>query len=203
LERLGSVNQLAMAQYEEQKDNYKQLSIRQNDLEKEKGSIIRFMEEIERKKRETFMNAFRNINKNFTKFFSKLTGGGEGYLSLKNINDPFASGVDIFAQFPGKASRLIAGTSGGERSVTAVSFIFAVQSLFPASFYIFDEIDAHLDPYNAERVADLLKEQSSNVQLIVFTLRDVVMDRADRLFGMYIQDGLSRIVSTKIVEAIA
>ncbi len=201
LEHLGSVNQLAISQYVEQKDNYKQLSIRQNELEKERRSIVEFMEEIERKKRETFVQAFKNINENFAEFFSKITGGGEGYLSLQNFEDPFAGGIDIFAQFPGKASRLIAGASGGEKSVAAVSFIFAVQSLFPAPFYVFDEIDAHLDPYNAGRLADLLKERSVNSQLIVITLRDVIMDRSDRLFGVYIQDGISRIVSAKIAEA--
>jgi len=88
--------------------------------------------------------------------------------------------------------RLIASASGGEKSVTAVSFIFAIQSLSPAPFYIFDEIDAHLDPSNTERLADVLKEQAAYSQLIIITLRDVVMDRADRLFGVFIQDGVSR-----------
>ena len=202
-ERIGSVNQLAISQYEEQKDNYKQLSIRQNELEKERRSIVEFMDEIERRKRDAFMQAFTSINEHFAKFFSKLTGGGEGYLSLQNAEDPFAGGVDIFVQFPGKASRLIAGASGGEKSVTAVSFIFAVQSLFPAPFYMFDEIDVHLDPYNSERLANLLKEQSAASQLIVLTLRDVIMDRAGRLLGVYIQEGVSRIVSAKIAEAVA
>lgn len=203
LERLGSINQLAIAQYDEQKDNYKQLSIRQNELEKEKRSIIDFMEEIERKKKEAFMQAFNSISENFTKFFSKLTGGGMAYLSLQDSNDPFAGGVDIFAQFPGKTSRLIAGASGGEKSVTAVAFIFTIQTLFPAPFYVFDEVDAHLDPDNAARLADLFKEQSNGTQLIALTLRDVIMDRAERLFGVYIQDGVSRVISTKIMEGVA
>ena len=200
LDHLGSVNQLAILQYQEQKDNYKQLSIRQNELEKEKRAIIEFIEEIERKKRDTFLQAFRSINENFENFFSKLTEGGKGYLSLQNSDDPFTGGIDIFAQFPGKASRLIAGASGGEKSVTAVSFIFSIQDFFQAPFYFLDEIDAHLDPYYAERLANLLKERSTYSQLIVLTLRDVIMDRADKLFGVYIQDGLSRIVSAKIVE---
>lgn len=203
LEHTGSVNQLAIPQYEDQKDNYKQLSIRQNELETEKRSILDFMEEIERRKREAFMQAFKSINENFAKFFSKLNGGGEGYLSLQNSEDPFAGGVDIFAQFPGKATRLIAGASGGEKSITAVAFILAIQNLFPAPFYMFDEIDAHLDPYNSERLADLLKEQSANSQFIVMTLRDVIMDRAERLLGVYVQDGVSRVVSARIAEAAA
>jgi chromosome segregation protein len=85
----------------------------------------------------------------------------------------------------------------------AVAFVFAIQSLSPASFYMFDEVDAHLDPYNAERLADLLKEQSVNSQFIVVTLRDVVIDRAEKLFGVYIQNGLSHVISTRMEEAVA
>jgi chromosome segregation protein len=201
LERLGSVNQLAISQYQEQKDNYKQLSLRQNELEQEKEAILRFIEEIERRKKEAFMSAFTSVNENFRTFFAQLTGGGEGYLQLQNLEDPFTGGIDIFVQFPGKASRLIAGASGGEKSVTAVAFILAIQSLAPAPFYVFDEIDAHLDPYNSERLADLLRKQAKESQFIVMTLRDVMMDRAEKLFGVYIQNGLSQIVSMKIAEA--
>lgn len=202
-EKLGSVNQLAIAQYDEQQANYKQLSVRLNQLESERKSIIDFMEEIERKKRNAFMQAYDKINEDFAKFFSKLTGGGEGYLSLQDKEDLFAAGIDIFVQFPGKISRLIAAASGGEKSITAVSFIFAIQNLSPAPFYMFDEIDAHLDPFNSERLADLLKNQSVTSQFIVVTLRDVIIDRSDRLFGVYIQDGSSKIVSTKLAEVVA
>jgi len=200
LESLGSVNQLAITQYDEQQEKYKQLSVRRNQLEIERKAIIDFMEEIEEKKRNTFMQAFNSINQAFANFFSKLTGGGDAYLKLQDPEDPFAGGIDIFVQFPGKGARLVAGASGGEKSVTAVSFIFAIQSLSPAPFYVLDEIDAHLDPYNTERLADLLKEQAAGSQLVVITLRDVIMERADRLFGVYIQDGISRILSTKIAE---
>ena len=200
---LGSVNQLAITQYSEQQEKYKQLSVRRNQLEAEKKAILDFMDEIEQRKRNAFMQAFNSINQSFTKFFSKLTWTGEAYLKLQNPEDPFAAGIDIFVQFPGKGTRLIAGASGGEKSVTAVAFVFAIQSLSPAPFYIFDEIDAHLDPYNTERLADVLKEQAAYSQLIVITLSDVVMDRGERLFGVYIQDGASRIVSTKIAEATA
>jgi chromosome segregation protein len=203
IEQLGSINQLAISQYDEQQKNFKELSIRRTQLELERGAIINFMEEIENKKKETFMQAFNSINNSFSKLFSKLTGGGDGYLSLQNPEDPFSGGVDIFVRFPGKGSRLIAGASGGEKSIAAVAFIFAIQSLSPAPFYILDEIDAHLDPYNTERLADLLKEQAAFSQFIVITLRDVVMERADRLFGVYIQDGISKIVALKVAEAAA
>lgn len=203
LEKLGSVNQLAIQQYVQYNDNYRQLSIRRNQLEQERRTIIKFMEEIEQKKRSAFMKAYETVNVNFKTFFSKLTNGGEGWLQLQNPEDPFAGGLDIFVSFPGKVARLVSGASGGEKSVAAVSFIFAVQGLSPALFYIFDEIDAHLDPSNAERLADLLREQSTNSQFIVISLRDVVIARAERLFGVYVQAGASYIVSTKFPHGVA
>ncbi|MBS7643135.1 chromosome segregation protein SMC [Candidatus Bathyarchaeota archaeon] len=198
LEKLGSVNLLAITQYEQQVDNYKQYSIKRNQLEEEKRAILKFMEEIEQKKREAFMKAYQEVNKNFQTFFSRITGGGSAWLQLQNEQDPFAGGLDVFVQFPGKAARLISGASGGEKSVAAVSFIFAIQGLSPAPFYIFDEIDAHLDLSNAERLADLLREQSANTQFIVISLRDVIIDRAQRVFGVFLQDGLSSIVSYQL-----
>ena len=173
---------------------------RRNQLEKERKVILDFIEDIERKKKEAFMKAYDQINESFSYFFEKLTGGGRGWLSLENPEAPFTGGLDIFVQFPGKVSRLVAGASGGEKSVVAVAFIFSIQSLSPTSFYIFDEVDAHLDPYNAERLADLLKEQSRKSQFIVITLRDVVIDRAEKLYGVYIQTGFSKIVSTKMMK---
>ncbi len=198
LEKMGFINQLAVEEYEIQKNNYKELSIRRNQLEREKGSILKFIEEIEREKREAFMNSYNQVNFHFKSFFSKLTGGGVGSLEIQNPEDPFSGGLDIFIQFPGRSLRLVSGASGGERSVVAVSFIFAIQSLFPAPFYIFDEIDVHLDPYNTERLADLIVEQSEKSQFLVITLRDVIIKRATRVFGVYNERGASKIVSIKI-----
>lgn len=202
LQRIGPVNQLSIEQYEQQKENYRQLSIRRNELEQERRSIVTFMEEIEKKKKDTFMGTFTSVADNFKTVFSKLTGGGDGLLRLESTEDPFSGGLDIFVQFPGKSSRLVSSTSGGEKSVAAVAFIFAIQSLLPAQFYFFDEIDAHLDPANAERLADLLKQQATNSQMVVITLRDVLVDRASLVYGVYLERGLSRIVSIgSFVEA--
>jgi chromosome segregation protein len=200
LEKIGSINQLALTQYDEQQKKYKQLSLKSNQLEKERKSIIEFMDDIERRKRKAFITAFNNINEAFTTYFFRLTEGGEGYLNLQKPEDPFSGGIDIFVRFPGKTTRLISGSSGGEKSVAAVAFIFSIQQLFPAPFYIFDEIDAHLDPYNSEKLADLLKEQSTNSQFICITLRDVFMDRADKLYGVYVQNGISRVISPRLME---
>jgi len=203
LEKLGSVNQLAVEQYSEYKDNYKQLSVRRNQLEEERRAIVKFMQEIEEKKRSAFMKAYEQVNESFKTLFSKLTGGGTGWLQLQNPEDIFSGGLDIFVQFPGKAARLVSGTSGGEKSVAAVGFLFSIQSISPAPFYIFDEIDAHLDQSNAGRLADLLREQSAKSQFIVISLRDVVVDRAERLFGVFLQGGISNVVSVKLPEVVA
>jgi len=203
LERLGSVNQLAIQQYDGLKENYKQFSVRRNQLEEEKKSILLFIEELERKKRETFMAAYGEINSNFKSLFTKLTGGGDSWLQLQNPDDPLVGGIDVFVQFPGKSPRLVAGASGGEKSVVAVSFILAIQNLSSVPFYIFDEIDVHLDLYNAERLADLLVEQSRESQFIVITLRDVVLSRSEKIFGVYNQEGVSKVVSLDLKEALA
>jgi chromosome segregation protein len=201
MDRLSSVNQLAVEQYREQQSRYKRLSVKRHQLAAERRSILDFIDEIEQTKRSAFTQSLHSINENFQTFFEKLTGGGRGRLSLQNPDRPFEGGVDLYLQFPGKASRMIAGASGGEKSVAAVSFIFAIQRESPAPFYIFDEIDAHLDPHNAERLADLTKEQSRDSQFVVITLRDVLMDRADRILGVYVQNSLSRIASFKVAEA--
>jgi chromosome segregation protein len=158
---------------------------------------------LERKKRETFMAAYGEINSNFKSLFTKLTGGGDSWLQLQNPDDPLVGGIDVFVQFPGKSPRLVAGASGGEKSVVAVSFILAIQNLSSVPFYIFDEIDVHLDLYNAERLADLLVEQSRESQFIVITLRDVVLSRSEKIFGVYNQEGVSKVVSLDLKEALA
>lgn len=195
LTQLGSINQLAITQYTEQKDNYKQLSIRLSQLEQEKLSILRFMEEIERDKRRVFLDIYNKVNDQFSFFFSKLTGGGKGWLQLQNLEEPFAAGVDLFAEFPGKASRLISSASGGEKSVAALSFLFAISQLQPAPFYLLDEVDAHLDPVHVERLADLVKDFAKDRQFIVVSLKETILDRADRVYGVFAQDGASRVVS--------
>ncbi|UCD72952.1 MAG: chromosome segregation protein SMC [Candidatus Bathyarchaeota archaeon] len=202
LATLGSVNLLAIDQYSQQVDAYKQLSIRRNEVETEKISILDFMDEIEQRKRNAFMDAYSKIDTGFRFFFSKLTGGGNGWLELENNEDPFAGGLDIYVEFPGKSARLVSGASGGEKSVSAVAFMFAVQDLSPAPFYVFDEVDAHLDIHNAERLADMLLENSSGTQFIVISLRDVVVDRAQKLFGVYAQDGVSKVVSIELTKTV-
>jgi len=195
LQEIGAVNELAVSHYEEQKDNYKQLSIRINQLEEEKRSILRFMEELEQKKRQTFMSVFERLNQNFNEVFSKITDGGNGRLVLENPEEIFSGGVDMQLAFLGKAELSIGSASGGEKSVATVCFLLALQAIHPMPFYVFDEIDAHLDMVNSQRLADLLRERSANSQFIVVSLKDTTISRASGVFGVFIQDGYSQVVT--------
>ncbi|PVX23890.1 MAG: hypothetical protein CW691_09405 [Candidatus Bathyarchaeum sp.] len=203
LSRLGAVNQLSLDHYAEQASRYKELSIRMNELEKEKQSILAFMEEIEKKKRAVFMEAFEKINTSFTKYFTKITGGGEASLILENPEDPFAGGMDMLVQFRNKASILVSGASSGERSVSAVAFIFALQDFMPTAFYVFDEIDAHLDAFHVSRLGDLFVELSSKSQFVAITLKPEMVSKAKKVWGIYERKGYSHVVSAKIKEATA
>jgi len=201
LERIGAVNQLASTQYEEQISRYKELSIRMNELEKERMAIIKFIEEIEQKKRKVFMDAFNKVNERLDQYFSKLTGGGNAALKLENPEDPFSGGVDMVVQFVGKPPILVSGASSGERSVAAVAFLFALQEFTPASFYLMDEIDAHLDAFHVERLGELLAEEASKSQFIVITLKPELVSKADKIYGVYGREGISHVVSTTFKEA--
>ncbi len=195
LDRIGAVNQLALAHYAEQIARYKELSLRMNELEREKQSILAFMEGIEQKKRRVFMEAFHKVNDNFSKYFFELTGGGEASLKLQNPDDLFAGGMDMIVQFPGKPPILISGASSGERSVAAVAFLFAIQDCMPATFYLFDEIDAHLDALHVAKLGELLEKQSRKSQFIVITLKPEMVNKAERVYGVYEHKGVSHIVS--------
>jgi len=198
LERLGAINQLASAHYDEQIGRYRELSIRMNELEKEKQSIIAFMDEIEQRKRQVFMEAFNRINGKFSKHFEKLTDGGEASLKLDNPEEPFAGGMDMVVQFPGKPPILVSGASSGERSVAAVAFLFAIQDFMPAAFYLFDEIDAHLDAFHVSKLGELLVEESTKSQFIVITLKPEMANKAQRVYGVYELKGVSHVVSPTI-----
>lgn len=200
LSSIGGINELAVQQYEEVKENYKHLATRIYELEKEKLTIIKFMNELDRQKLETFMKAFNQVSKSFNEIFSTVTGGS-GRLFLEKPDSPFDAGADIRLQFPGKTEMTIGSASGGEKSVGTVCFILALQSIHPMPFYMMDEIDAHLDVLNSQHLAELLKGKSQGSQFIVVSLKDVTITRADAVYGVFIQEGVSQVVSLPMQEA--
>jgi len=198
---LGAINQLAVEHYGITKREYKQRSTRINGMEEEKKSILEFIDEIEREKQAHFMNAYNQICENFSDIFGRLTGGGDGQLELQKPEDPFSGGVDLYIQFPGKPMRLASGASGGERSVAAIAYLLAVQRFLKAPFYLFDEIDAHLDDLNTSRLAEVLKENAADSQFLMISLKDVMVHNADRIYGVFAQNGVSRVLSLPMREA--
>lgn len=201
LDHIGAVNQLAVSQYDEVKENYKHLAGRIYELENEKLAILQFMNELDEKKFNEFIRAFNQVASTFQEIFSKLTSGGTGRLFLENPEQPFTGGADIFLRFPGKTEMTIGSASGGEKSVGTVCFLLALHAIHPMPFYIMDEIDAHLDVLNSQRLADLLRDRSKGSQFIVVSLKDVTISRADQVYGVFIQDGVSQIVSLPLSEA--
>ena len=199
LSAIGGVNELAVTQYEEVKENYKHLASRIYDLEKEKLSIVQFMNELDRQKLEAFMKAFNHVSKSFNEIFSTVTAG-VGRLYLETPETPFEGGADIRLQFPGKTDMPIGSASGGEKSVGTVCFILALQAIHPMPFYIMDEIDAHLDVVNSQRLAELLKAKSKGSQFVVVSLKDVTIARGDAVYGVFIQERVSQVVSLPMQE---
>ena len=187
----SQLNMNAPALYEPQKRDYRGLSAKINKLEEEKREILNFIEAVEREKKEAFYSALEKLNQRFAEAFNAITGG-RGWVQLQNPEDPFSGGLDLIVEFPGKSPMPVTALSGGEKSVVSVCYIFALQSLTRASpFYVFDEVDAHLDPVNTGRLAELLAKESKKAQMIVISFKEPMAAKADRLFGIYARNGVS------------
>ncbi len=195
---IGSVNRGADKQYSEMYVSYKNLSVRHNELENERNSIIGFIESVEAEKRKVFMAAFDRVGAEFSAIFEKLAGG-RALLELENPEELFTGGVIMRADF-GNGLRESSQHSGGQRAVTGVSMILAMQAVQTHPFYMFDEIDAALDAINSSSLARFLKEKSGEAQIIAITLRDVFVAESDMTYGVYAAGGVSRVVHYKPAE---
>ena len=157
------------------------------------------MEEIESRKKEQFMKAFNVVNMNFKEKFLALSTKGDAFLELENEDDPFAGGIGVKVKLNSKKFMDIRSLSGGEKTMTALAFIFAMQEHEPASFYILDEVDASLDKHNAEKLAKLVRSYCKKAQYIVISHNDGVIQEADTLYGISMDsDGVSKITSLRI-----
>ena len=146
------------------------------------------------------MTTFSEIAKNFERTFSKLTTkGATAQLVLENPETPLIEGIRILVKISQNKYLDIKSLSGGEKTLTALAFIFAIQEYDPASFYVFDEVDAALDKRNSEKLSDLLRDYSKNAQYIVITHNDAIIHSASRLYGVSMREnGISNVVSLKI-----
>ncbi len=193
---LNSLNSKAPETYLEVSYGYRSMSVRKNSLEEERNSIVKFIEDIEKDKRQTFLDAFDIVDKEIRLIFSKMTGGN-AWLELQNEDDIFNSGISYLIQFPNKPKRESTSISGGEKTLAAVVFVLALQKLKPSPFYLFDEVDAHLDAPNSERLAKILEERSHESQFIIVSLKDSVVQKAKLIYGVYPKNGVSYVVTYK------
>ena len=194
---LEPVNMLAIDEYEEVEAALDQLRERRDVLVEERDAIEERIEGYEAEKRATFMETFESINDQFQDVFSRLSAGS-GELVLENPEDPFEEGLTMKARPADKPIQRLDAMSGGEKSLTALSFVFAIQRHNPAPFYALDEIDAFLDAVNAERVGEMIEELAEDAQFVVVGHRSALLERSDRAIGVTMQgDNLSAVTGMR------
>jgi len=198
LEGLRPVNLKAIERFNVEEKKYDQLTQRRKVLLEEKKAVEEFMRQIEEEKTAVFMNTFNSINNNFSDVFALISPSGDAQLILENLDKPFLAGVDIRVRPAGKKVKNTRSMSGGEKALTALAFIFAIQKYNPAPFYVLDEIDASLDDVNADRVALLIHTLSRNNQFIIISLRDITISKADKLLGVARREGRSTVLSVDL-----
>jgi chromosome segregation protein len=203
LEVLGPVNLKSLTDYDLEKDKYEEIVQKKTKLEEERKEILAFMEELEAEKTQKFLTVYNEIADNFAKVFAQLSPGGEANLMLENPEHPLMGGITVRSKPRGKDLVTLDAMSGGEKTLTGLALIFAIQMYSPASFYVFDEIDAALDNVNAHNVALLISKMARSSQFIVVSLRETTIRKADLLIGVSNQDGISRIVSVDLEEVAA
>ncbi|MHA2236302.1 MAG: hypothetical protein ACXABH_13300, partial [Candidatus Thorarchaeota archaeon] len=203
LEAMGPVNLKSLTDYDLEKDRYEEIVDKKTRLENERSEILAFMEELEAEKTQKFLTVYNEIADNFSTVFAQLSPEGEATLMLENPEHPLMGGITVRSKPRGKELVTLDAMSGGEKTLTGLALIFAIQMYSPASFYIFDEIDAALDNVNAHNVALLISEMSKNSQFVVVSLRDTTVRKADLLVGVSNQDGISRIVAVDLEEVAA
>lgn len=187
------INLRADESYVQVIEGYRSMSNRKNHLETERNSIVLFIEEIVKEKENVFMDAFNKVDNDIRKTFSEVTGG-VAWLEIENVEDVFSSGIMLMVQFPGKQGRESTALSGGEKTMAATIFLLAIQSLKPSPFYLMDEVDAHLDAQNTERLSKVLLERSKDNQIVMVTLKDSTITKVDLIYGVYSKNGVSQVV---------
>ncbi|MFC6938818.1 chromosome segregation protein SMC [Salinirubellus sp. GCM10025818] len=183
---LEPVNMLAIDEYDRVEDELEDLQEKKGTLVEEAAGIRERIEQYEERKKEVFMEAFEGIDEHFRRIFAKLSNGS-GELHLENEDDPFDGGLTMKAQPADKPVQRLDAMSGGEKSLTALAFIFAIQRFNPAPFYALDEVDAFLDAANAELVGELVDDLASDAQFIVVSHRSALLERSERAIGVTMQ----------------
>ncbi|HPM71805.1 MAG TPA: AAA family ATPase, partial [Spirochaetales bacterium] len=199
LKDLGSVNLMAPEEYTEVKERYEFLSTQLADLQKARDDLRRITQEIRDESAEMFLNTYNRVKKNFHNMFRRLFGGGRGELRLSDPDHVLESGIEIFAQPPGKKLENITLLSGGEKSLTAIALLFATYMVRPSPFCFLDEIDAALDEQNVIRFVNLLREFGRTSQFIVITHNKKTVTCADALLGVTMEEsGVTKVIAVRL-----
>ena len=200
---LGQVNLMAPEQFTEQKERYEKLQSSYDDANKSLENLLRVSEEIKSKSTEMFVSTYNKIKKNFHNMFRRLFGGGRGELRLTDPQNVLTSGVDIYAEPPGKKLQNIALLSGGEKTMTAVALLFATYQVRPSPFCLLDEIDAALDDKNVTSLVAALRQFAKLSQYIVITHNKKTVMGASTMLGVTMQEsGVSKIIQIRLDEDI-
>lgn len=201
IKKLGDVNVNAIEDYKALMERYTFLKEQHDDLIEAEKTLEGIIEELDTSMRRQFEEKFSEIREQFDKVFKEMFGGGKGTLELMEGEDILEAGVRIVAQPPGKKLQNMMQLSGGEKALTAIALLFAIQNLKPSPFCLLDEIEAALDESNVGRFAGYLHKLTRHTQFIVITHRRGTMERADRLYGITMQEkGVSALVSVNLID---
>ncbi|MFW6285938.1 MAG: chromosome segregation protein SMC [Nanoarchaeota archaeon] len=188
LNSFGAINMKAVKIYDKLNEEFNLLLDKRKELTSERIEILKLVDEMDIKKKEKFMTTFNQLKENFQRIFAKLSTKGKAELHLEDEKDLFNNGVEIKVRMTQKNYLDIKSLSGGEKTITAIAFIFAVQEFNPASFYIFDEVDAALDILNAEKLGKLINNYSRNAQYIVVSHNEYLIQSSDVIYGVTMND---------------
>lgn len=197
IKSLGFINTDAVTEFKELNSRYEEMSKNKTDLEESKAKIIDVLDKIQNDMSVKYMNCYNCLKTDFSNIFTKLFNGGSAELIMDNPDNPLESGVVIKATPPGKKNKAISLLSGGEKSLAAVSFIFALLKYSPSPVVIFDEIDAALDEINVSLIADYIRE-NNNVQYVIVSHRKPMMKIAKALYGASMNNGITELISQKL-----
>ena len=201
IKKLGDVNVNAIEDYKNLMERYTFLKGQHDDLVEAEKTLEGIIVELDSAMRKQFHEKFAEISREFDKVFKELFGGGKGTLELMEDEDILEAGIRIIAQPPGKKLQNMMQLSGGEKALTAIALLFAIQNLKPSPFCLLDEIEAALDENNVTRFAKYLHKLTKNTQFIVITHRRGTMEKADRLYGITMQEkGVSTLVSVNLID---
>ena len=199
LDRLGKVNPLALEEYEALTERHTFLATQLEDLRKTRRDLLIVVKEVDDRVQEVFASAYADTAREFEHLFGRLFPGGQGNLVLTEPDDMLATGIEIEARPPGKKVKRLSLLSGGERSLTAIAYLFAIFKARPSPFYVLDEVEAALDDTNLQRLLLVFEELRESSQLIVITHQRRTMEAADALYGITMRgDGVSAVISQQL-----